>query len=241
LNIDQVEFPYPSVDRGLNWSKAILSDAIVIDDTMNAFSFDQLILSSDINRKIFEIGYQGYISGKVLSALIPWTLNPVSKDRVKFSGNVNFEFKSDGLALFDGLIKLDDYGGYRLKLDVAGVNSFLSITPYLIRSAFLDAKIENAEIDLNDMKWLGAALNAHNRQERLEYIEFVSKLFGGLIASFGTIDDGLLLQSSIEQFMKDPNRLVIKASPGLKAKDLMGKHERQSLNLNIVESLSENE
>jgi hypothetical protein len=34
---------------------------------------------------------------------------------------------------------------------------------------------------------------------------------------------------------------VIKASPGLKAKDLMGKHERQSLNLNIVESLSENE
>lgn len=241
LNIDQVELPYPSVSRGVNLSKAILSDAIVIDDTMNAFSFDRLIISSDINRKIFEIGYQGYISGQVMSALIPWTLNPVSKDRVKFSGKVDFQFKSDDLALFDGMLKLEDYGAYRLKLNVAGVGSFLSISQDVIRSAFLDAKIVNAEIVLSDMKWLEAALKAHNEQERLEYIEFLSKLFGGLIAGFGTIDDGLLLKSSIEQFMEDPNRLVIKASPGLKAKDLMGKHERQSLNLNIVESLSENE
>lgn len=240
-NVDRVELPYPSVKRGIGWSKAIMSDAIIIDDAMNAFSFDRLILSRRDNGKIYELGYQGHISGQVLSVLFPWTLNPVSKDRVKFSGNVSLDVKSEGLSMFDGLLNLEGYGRYNIKIGASGLPQKAFIRPSVFGLDVSNVEISNVEIVLDDMKWLGMALNAHSAETRKEYIEFVSKLFGGIIAGLGTIDDGILLKSSIEHFMNDPYKLVIKASPGVKIKDLKGNHERRSLNLNIVESLSANE
>jgi len=238
LNLDRVELPYSTSDRRLVLSTAIMADAIVMDDAMNALSLDRFILSRTEGGKVIDLGYQGHVSGQVLSALVPWAVTPVVEERVPFQGSMKLDAGSGVAASLSTFLKLDGFGDYQLKFALSGFPSDALTQPQSLVSSYGDAKLEKFELTLGNMEWLGEALAKHTEEERSAFIEFVSKLSGGIIAQLGTIDDGLLLKNSVEAFMKAPSRLVISAAPGLRIKDLSGKREPQSLNLNIVESLS---
>lgn len=241
LNMTNVDFPFMVSLKPIGLTSAIMTDVIAMDETMNAFSVDRFIFTRDERGGNIDIGFSGHISGNVLSSLIPWTLSDVSSERVGVRGTMKMLASGDGGATLSSQLKLEGYGNYGLGFELSEVSKRQLNQPNSLIPSYEDVKIEKVEFSLSHMEWLGEALARHPSELRTDFIDYISRISGGAIASLGNLEDGLLLKSTVKAFMEAPSSLTVSASPGFRIKDLSGKREPRSLDLNIVESVSAGE
>ena len=238
LTLSALELPYSTSQRSVGLSSAIMTDFVAIDAGLNALAFDRFMMTLEPDGKAADVGFKGYVSGTVLSSLVPWALSPVQEDRVPFNGSMKITASDDQRASLSSEIKLSGYGDYEFSFDLSDVKEQKLDDYNAVFHSYKDVKVASVRFSMSNMEWLGKALKKHPTNDVDGLIDFISNISGGLVAQIGTIDDGILLKNSVKAFMEAPSGLTISATPGLKVIDMTGSREPQSLNLKIVESLS---
>lgn len=235
MNVANILISHSGESANFTWDSISLTDAIAMDGAMNAVSMDRLIASRSSDARIFEVGFQGHVSGAVLSSLVPWSLSPVSEDRVPFHGDMTIGVTGVDGAEVRSSLGLSGYGDYAVQFKVSGVEIEKLQEVRGVQSAFDNAVVKEVSFDLKNMSWLDAAISKRGETEKADFITFVSRVLGGVIAGIGTLDDGIFFRDAVSEFMKAPRNVSIKAQPEIRFNNAGEQPKPKSLNIEIYE------